>query len=275
MGGWRPWSRDGGADVGFAVDPDVDRLALIDETGHAIGEDYTLALAASVVLKRQSGPGGHESLDQPNRRRRRREAGVPVIRTPVGEVNVAIRMRTEGAPVGGEGNGGVIVAGLHLGRDAPAGAALILQLLTDAGSALVGDHRRWPRYAIVKDKLDRPGEPARRVYDAAGRVSRARGRFAGRSSAGLARSLGARAAEWYGTDRAGHCRGADGSAGPDLVARARARWTANRRMPGRQSTARQLVARRPRAHLAVQRTADYVWNRRIRRAEEVVTPLAD
>jgi phosphomannomutase len=95
------------------------------------------------------------------------EAGVRVIRAPVGEVNVALRMRAEGAPVGGEGNGGVILADLHLGRDAPAGAALVLQLLTDAGSAtlsaVVG---RWPRYAIVKDKLDRPSGPLAGVYDA-------------------------------------------------------------------------------------------------------------
>jgi phosphomannomutase len=155
-----------GADAGFAVDPDVDRLALIDETGHAIGEDYTLALAASVVLRHRKGPlvtnlSTSRIVDDIAN-----EAGVPVIRTPVGEVNVAIRMRTEGAPVGGEGNGGVIVAGLHLGRDAPAGAALILQLLTDAGSeTLSAITTRWPRYAIVKDKLDRPSGSLHQIYD--------------------------------------------------------------------------------------------------------------
>jgi phosphomannomutase len=154
------------ADVGFAVDPDVDRLALIDEQGRAIGEDYTLALAASVVLRRRPGPVVTNLSTSRIVDDIANEVGVPVIRAPVGEVNVALRMRAEGSPVGGEGNGGVIVAELHLGRDAPAGAALILQLLTDAGgatlSAITG---RWPRYAIVKDKLDRPSGSLDRIYD--------------------------------------------------------------------------------------------------------------
>ena len=94
---------------GFAVDPDVDRLALVDETGRAIGEDYTLALAARCVLRHRKGPvvtnlSTSRVVDDVAA-----EAGSPVIRAPVGEVNVAIRMRAEGAPVGGEGNGGVIV----------------------------------------------------------------------------------------------------------------------------------------------------------------------
>jgi phosphomannomutase len=158
--------RQAGADAGFAVDPDVDRLALVDETGRAIGEDYTLALAASTVLRHRKGPlvtnlSTSRIVDDIAN-----EAGVPVIRTPVGEVNVAIRMRTEGAPVGGEGNGGVIVAELHLGRDAPAGAALIVQLLTDAGGeTLSAITKRWPRYAIVKDKLDRPSGSLHQIYD--------------------------------------------------------------------------------------------------------------
>jgi phosphomannomutase len=159
--------RESGADVGFAVDPDVDRLALVDETGRAIGEDYTLALATAAVLRRRPGPvvtnlSTSRLIDDVAA-----EAKVPVIRAAVGEVNVALRMRAEGAPVGGEGNGGVIVSALHLGRDAPAGAALILQLLADAGgttvSKLVG---RWPRYAIVKDKMDRPAGSLERVYAA-------------------------------------------------------------------------------------------------------------
>ena len=93
------------------------------------------------------------------------EAGRRVIRAPVGEVNVATRMRSEGAAVGGEGNGGVILPELHLGRDAPVGAALILHLMAGARrplSAIVGD---YPRYAIVKDKLDRPEASLAAVYE--------------------------------------------------------------------------------------------------------------
>ena len=69
----------------------------------------------------------------------RRPPGLPVIRAPVGEVNVAVRMRDEGAPIGGEGNGGVILSELHLGRDAPVGAALVLQLLLEDGESAVAN----------------------------------------------------------------------------------------------------------------------------------------
>lgn len=158
--------RESGADVGFAVDPDVDRLALVNEAGRAIGEDYTLALASAVVLRKRKGAvvvnlSTSRIVDDVAA-----ELGASVIRVPVGEVNVALRMQKEGAPVGGEGNGGVIVTALHFGRDAPAGAALILQLLTDAnGATLSAIAGRYPRYAIVKDKLDRPQGPLDRVYD--------------------------------------------------------------------------------------------------------------
>lgn len=152
------------AAVGFVVDPDVDRLALIADDGRAIGEDYTLALAASVVLRHRPGPvvtnlSTSRIVDDVAAR-----ANTHVVRAPVGEVNVAVKMRSEKAPVGGEGNGGVILSEMHLGRDAPVGAALILQLLHEEQrplSAIVAD---YPRYAIVKDKLDRPNAPLDTVY---------------------------------------------------------------------------------------------------------------
>lgn len=158
--------RESGADIGLAVDPDVDRLALVDETGHAIGEDYTLALAARVVLGKRPGTvvtnlSTSRIVDDVAER-----AGGRVIRAPVGEVNVATRMRDEGAPIGGEGNGGVILTELHLGRDAPVGAALLLQLLASAGKPLSGLVAEYPRYSIVKDKLDRPDGSLDSVYRA-------------------------------------------------------------------------------------------------------------
>ncbi|MGI8510674.1 MAG: phosphoglucosamine mutase [Gemmatimonadaceae bacterium] len=154
------------ANVGFAVDPDVDRLALVADDGNAIGEDYTLALAASVVLRHRPGPlvtnlSTSRIVDDVAER-----AGRTVVRAPVGEVNVATRMRSEGAPIGGEGNGGVILTEMHLGRDAPVGAALILQLLLDAGKPLSEIVAEYPRYAIVKDKLALPDAPLASVYDA-------------------------------------------------------------------------------------------------------------
>jgi phosphomannomutase len=93
-------------------------------------------------------------------------ADVPVIRAPVGEVNVAVRMRAEGSPIGGEGNGGVILTEVHLGRDAPVGIAMILQLLAEEGRPLSQIVKELPRYVIVKDKLDRPSASLDSVYKA-------------------------------------------------------------------------------------------------------------
>lgn len=155
-----------GAVVGFAVDPDVDRLALVDDTGRAIGEDYTLALAARVVLAHREGNvvtnlSTSRIVDDVAER-----AGRRVVHAPVGEVNVATRMRTERAPIGGEGNGGVILTEMHLGRDAPIGTALVLQLLHETGKPLSAIVAEYPRYAIVKDKLRRPDAPLDSVYAA-------------------------------------------------------------------------------------------------------------
>jgi phosphomannomutase len=151
--------------VGLATDPDVDRLALVDEKGRAIGEDYTLALAARVVLRRRPGPVVANLSTSRIVDDMVAEFGSSVIRAPVGEVNVAVRMRDEGAVVGGEGNGGVILPELHLGRDAPLAAVLILQLLVDEGPTLGGIVARFPQYRIVKDKLDRPEGALEAVYD--------------------------------------------------------------------------------------------------------------
>jgi phosphomannomutase len=155
-----------GAEIGMAVDPDVDRLALVSNEGNAIGEDYTLALAAKAVLKRTKGVVVTNLSTSRIVDDIATEAGTRVIRAPVGEVNVATRMRSEKSPVGGEGNGGVILSDLHLGRDAPAGAALILQLLADENRSLSAIVASYPRYIIVKDKLDRPKGSLDEVYGA-------------------------------------------------------------------------------------------------------------
>ena len=92
--------------------------------------------------------------------------GQKVIRAPVGEVNVALRMREEKAVIGGEGNGGVILPELHLGRDAPLGVALVLQLMLEDPRSISQIVAASPRYAILKDKLDRPNAPLDAVYAA-------------------------------------------------------------------------------------------------------------
>jgi phosphomannomutase len=157
---------DSRADVGFAVDPDVDRLALVSNEGKAIGEDYTLALAARLVLRYRRGPVVTNLSTSRVVEDVATAAGVPVVRAPVGEVNVAVRMREEKSPVGGEGNGGVILSEVHLGRDAPVGAALLLQLMHEENRPLSRIISDFPRYVIVKDKLDRPNADLGRVYDA-------------------------------------------------------------------------------------------------------------
>src|SRR5213083_922477 len=125
------------ADVGFAVDPDVDRLAIVDERGRPIGEDYTLAFAVRAVLGvgRSDGPTVRRSVVVCNLSTSlvvddaARECGAEVIRAPVGEAHVARAMVATRAPIGGEGNGGVILPALHVGRDGPVAAALALTLL--------------------------------------------------------------------------------------------------------------------------------------------------
>jgi phosphomannomutase len=156
--------RSSGAVVGLATDPDADRLSLVDETGRAIGEDYTLALASTLVLRHRPGPvvtnlSTSSLLDDVAER-----AGQPLVRAPVGEINVARRMQTENATIGGEGNGGVILPDVHLTRDAPVAAALILQLLAESDDSLSSLAAGIGRYEIVKEKVDRPGQPLDEVY---------------------------------------------------------------------------------------------------------------
>jgi phosphomannomutase len=156
--------RQSGADIGFATDPDVDRLSLVSEQGRAIGEDYTLALAAQLVLRHRSGAvvtnlSTSRLLDDVAN-----AAGVELVRAPVGEINVARRMQAEGATIGGEGNGGVILPDVHLTRDAPVAAALILQLLTEMDQPLSALAEAIGRYSIVKEKVARPSQPLDEVY---------------------------------------------------------------------------------------------------------------
>jgi phosphomannomutase len=155
-----------GAVIGFAVDPDVDRLALVSDRGKAIGEDFTLALAARLVLRHRSGPVVTNLSTSRLIEDVAAAAKMPVVRAPVGEVNVAVRMRDDHAPIGGEGNGGVILTEVHLGRDAPIGAALLLQLLHEENRLLSQIVAELPRYVIVKDKLDRPNASLDSVYSA-------------------------------------------------------------------------------------------------------------
>lgn len=150
--------RDVEADIGFAVDPDVDRLSLVDETGTAPGEEYTLALAADFLFGKGVRSAAcnlstSQMIDDAADRQ-----GATVHRAPVGEINVVQAMRVYGALIGGEGNGGVIYPPLHEGRDAVLGMALVLQYLAETGKTIGELVAEFPRYVMVKDKisLERP-----------------------------------------------------------------------------------------------------------------------
>ncbi len=144
-----------GADIGLAVDPDVDRLAIVDETGCPLGEDWTLTLAVELVLSHEPGPvvtnlSSSRSIEDAARR-----FGAPFHHAPVGEANVVAKMREVGAVIGGEGNGGVIYPALHMTRDAPLATALILQWLSTDTNGLHARLEPLPKYHIAKRKIDR------------------------------------------------------------------------------------------------------------------------
>jgi phosphomannomutase len=140
------------AAVGFAQDPDADRLALIDETGRYIGEELTLALAAQQRLTQVKGPVVLNLSTSRVTEEIATRLGCPVHRTPVGEIHVVERMRAEGAVLGGEGNGGVIDPRVGFVRDSFVAMALVLDLLAQTEEPLSQLVDRLPRYAMVKDQ---------------------------------------------------------------------------------------------------------------------------
>ncbi|HZN06110.1 MAG TPA: phosphoglucosamine mutase [Pyrinomonadaceae bacterium] len=142
------------ADIGFAQDMDADRLAIVSEHGEPIGEDYTLVLAALYVLKRQPGPlvanlSTTSALDDIAK-----QFDCPIFRTKIGEVNVTDGMRQHNAVIGGEGNGGVIYPRINFARDSLVGMALVLHLLAESGKSVSELLDTFPRYSIVKEKME-------------------------------------------------------------------------------------------------------------------------
>jgi len=142
-----------GADIGFAVDPDGDRLAVVDEDGVPLGEDYTLVLAVKYILEKKKGDVVVNETTSRGVDDVASEFGVRVERTKVGEIYVAQKMRELGSPIGGEGNGGVILPEVHLGRDAMVGISIIIQMLAEYNTSIVKLREELPEYYMVKRKI--------------------------------------------------------------------------------------------------------------------------
>ncbi len=160
------------AHVGFAQDPDADRLAIVDENGKYIGEEYSLALCAKLVLSKKPGVtvtnlSSSRMLDDIAA-----GTGSKVIRTAVGEANVIDAMLKHGALIGGEGNGGVIDPRIVPGRDSLVGMAYVLQLMASTDKTISALVAEIPRYEIVKTKFECGRDDANRV------VEELKGRFA-------------------------------------------------------------------------------------------------
>ena len=143
-----------GADLGVVVDPDVDRLALVNEDGTMFGEEYTLVAVADYILQHTKGNTCSNLSSS------RALSDVTVARggsysaSAVGEVNVVTKMKETGAVIGGEGNGGVIYPELHYGRDALVGVALFLTYLAELGCSMTELRKKYPAYFASKNKIE-------------------------------------------------------------------------------------------------------------------------
>jgi phosphomannomutase len=144
------------ADLGMACDPDADRLALVDERGHPLGEELTLALAVRLILSKKRGKVVINLSTSRVTEDAAREWGAKVIRTAVGEANVVAGIRKHKAVIGGEGNGGVIYPSFHSGRDALVGAAFIVSLMAESKKSLASLAGTLPIYYNIKSKAALP-----------------------------------------------------------------------------------------------------------------------
>jgi phosphomannomutase len=172
LGGLCERVRQTGADAGFAQDPDADRLAIVDENGLYIGEEYTLALAAKYVYSGRSGAAAANLSTSRMIDDVARATGGRVVRTPVGEANVASAMLENHCIIGGEGNGGVIDLRVGPIRDSLVAMALVLQLMAETGKTVSQLVQEIGSYYMHKGKFSADAAQAERIID------RAKERFA-------------------------------------------------------------------------------------------------
>ena len=143
-----------GADLGIVVDPDVDRLAFMDENGEMFGEEYTLVACADYVLSKKSGNTVSNMSSTRALRDVTEKHGGSYFSSPVGEVNVVTKMKEVDAVIGGEGNGGIIDPQLHYGRDSLIGTALFLSLLSGLKFSVSELKKTYPEYFMSKGKIE-------------------------------------------------------------------------------------------------------------------------
>ena len=146
--------RKGGFDVGFVVDPDVDRLAILNEDGSMFGEEYTLVAVSDYILQHQKGNTVSNLSSTRALRDVSNRYGVSYNASAVGEVTVVEKMKATHAVIGGEGNGGVIYPELHYGRDALVGIALFLTFMAKTGKKCSDIRKQYPAYTISKNKIE-------------------------------------------------------------------------------------------------------------------------
>jgi phosphomannomutase len=166
LGGVAAAVKDSDVVAGFVLDPDADRLALIDETGTCLSEELTLALAVQYRLGQERGPVVVNMSTSRVVEDVCQKFGVPIHRSAVGEANVVALMRESGALIGGEGNGGVIDPRVGWVRDPFVGMGLILSLMAESGKPLSQLAAELPCYTIVKDKYELPRERLPAAYEA-------------------------------------------------------------------------------------------------------------
>ena len=142
------------ADMGIAVDPDVDRLAFMSSDGSMFGEEYTLVALADYILSHKKGAVVNNLSSTQALKDIAKKHGVECGSAAVGEVNVVNMMKDMNAIIGGEGNGGIIDPALHYGRDALIGIALMLSYLAESGKSLVEIKAELPAYEMIKDKIN-------------------------------------------------------------------------------------------------------------------------
>ncbi len=145
------------ADVGFAVDPDGDRLAIVSNNGVTIGEEYTMAIAVKCMLEKNKGAVTVNLSTSSMSEQIAKSLGCDFFRTSVGEINVSSQMKENGSIIGGEGNGGVILPDVHYGRDALSGMIMCLQYMADTKKSVAEIVDSIPKFYMIKERVELGG----------------------------------------------------------------------------------------------------------------------